>query len=84
MAAVNELRNANPRPVSTNRSVYQLVRSPLTMIASTIPSGMAQRRAILDPEYRPISQATRTMPKNTRIAFHVLCTSNSSPHHLVE
>ena len=29
MAAVNELRNAKPRPVSLNRSVYQLVRTPI-------------------------------------------------------
>ena len=85
MAAVNELRNARPRPVSLNRSVYQLVRTPIDDDPEhdthrDRPNGAAN----LMPEKRPINQATATMTRKMRIAFQVLWTLNSAPHHLVE
>ena len=51
---------------------------------ATIPTGIAQRRQDLVTETlanQPDDR--RTMTKKTRIAFHVLWTLNSAPHHLV-
>src|SRR4051794_3564798 len=84
MAAVKELRNASPRPLSLNMSAYPWVRCPTTMTPSTTPTGIDQVRMALIPDTRPINQATATMAANTRIAFHVRCTSNNLPHHFVE
>ncbi len=84
IAAVNELRNARPRPVSLNRSAYQVVRTPTTMTPSTTPSGIAQCRNSLTPEKRAINEASATITRNTKMAFNVLSGLNSAPHHLVE